>query len=157
MKKEIIVMRYVASIMFLFVFANLSYAGGNIEVTDAWVREVPPASTVTAVYLKIENKGEKTDKVTGVSTDIAEKAQIHTTSVDDKGVAKMEMQNDLEIPPGETIELKPGGTHIMLIDLKEPVTGKDEVELELMFEKAGEVEVEAHVMGLDDDQGGHHH
>jgi len=149
--------KYILSILFIFALASLSYAGDEIEVTDAWVREVPPASTVTAVYLKIENKGDKADKLTGVSSAIAGKAQIHTTSVDDKGVAKMEMQKELEIPAGETVVLEPGGTHIMLIDLKEPVMGKDEIELDLMFENAGEVEVEAHVTGLGDDNGGHVH
>lgn len=149
--------KYILSILFIFALASLSYAGDEIEVTDAWVREVPPASTVTAVYLKIENKGDKADKLTGVSSAIAGKAQIHTTSVDDKGVAKMEMQKELEIPAGETVVLEPGGTHIMLIDLKEPVMGKDEIELDLMFENAGEVEVEAHVTGLGDDNGGHDH
>lgn len=143
--------------MFIFALASLSYAGDEIEVKDAWVREVPPASTVTAAYLKIENKGDKADKLTGVSSDIAGKAQIHTTSVDDKGVAKMEMQKEIEIPAGETVVLEPGGTHIMLIDLKEPVMGKDEVELDLTFENAGEVEVEARVMGLGDGNGGHDH
>ncbi len=151
-------MIYVLSIMFLMAFTNLSYARAEIEVTDAWVREVPPASTVTAVYLKIQNKGDESDTLRGVSADIAGKAEIHTTSVDDKGVAKMEMQEAIEIPAGQTVELKPGATHIMLIDLKELFAGKDEVEIELMFEKAGEVDVEAHVMGLDDDHdGGHQH
>lgn len=149
--------KYILSIMFIFALASLSYAGDEIEVKDAWVREVPPASTVTAAYLKIENKGDKADKLTGVSSDIAGKAQIHTTSVDDKGVAKMEMQKEIEIPAGETVVLEPGGTHIMLIDLKEPVMGKDEVELDLTFENAGEVEVEARVMGLGDGNGGHDH
>jgi copper(I)-binding protein len=149
--------KYILSIMLIFALASFSFAGDEIQVTDAWVREVPPASTVTAVYLKIENNGDKADKLTGVSSDIAGKAQIHTTSVDDKGVAKMEMQKELEIPSGETVVLEPGGTHIMLIDLKEPVMGKDEIELDLMFENAGEVEVEAHVTGLGDDNGGHDH
>jgi copper(I)-binding protein len=151
------VRKYILSIMFVFAMVSLSYAGDEIEVKDAWVREVPPASTVTAAYLNIENKGDKADKLTGVSSDIAGKAQIHKTSVDDKGVAKMEMQKDIEIPAGETVVLEPGGTHIMLIDLKEPVMGKDEVELDLTFENAGEVEVEAHVMGLGDGNGGHDH
>lgn len=149
--------KYILSTMFIFALGSLSYAGDEIQVTDAWVREVPPASTVTAAYLKITNEGDKADKLTGVSSAIAGSAQIHTTSVDDKGVAKMEMQDSIDIPAGETVALEPGGTHIMLIDLKEPVMGKDEVELDLTFENAGEVEVKAHVMGLDDDNGGHDH
>jgi len=149
--------KYILSTMFIFALGSLSYAGDVIQVTDAWVREVPPASTVTAAYLKITNEGDKADKLTGVSSAIAGSAQIHTTSVDDKGVAKMEMQDSIDIPAGETVALEPGGTHIMLIDLKEPVMGKDEVELDLTFENAGEVEVKAHVMGLDDDNGGHDH
>ena len=149
--------KYILLIMFIFALASLSYAGDEIQVTDAWVREVPPASTVTAAYLKIKNKGDKADKLTGVSSAIAGTAQIHTTSVDDKGVAKMEMRDSIDIPAGETVALEPGGTHIMFIDLKEPVMGKDEIELDLMFENAGEVEVKAHVMGLSDQNGDHNH
>ncbi len=150
--------KFIASLMLIFVLAGLSYAESNITVTDAWVREVPPASSVTAAYLKIENKGDDGDKLTGVSTDVSGIAEIHVTTVDDKGVAKMEMQKEIDIPEGEVVELKPGGTHIMLIDLKEPVAGKDKIEIDLTFEKAGEIKVEAKVMGMDgmDDNHEHH-
>lgn len=148
--------RLVASIMFVFVLGGLSYAESNIAVTDAWVREVPPASDVTAAYLKIENKGDEDDKLRGVSTDVAGAAEIHVTTVDDKGVAKMEMREELDVPAGEVVELEPGGAHIMLIGLKEPVSGKDKIELDLTFEKAGDVKVEARVMGMDDNHEHHH-
>lgn len=149
--------RFIVSIMFVFVLAGLSSAESNITVTDAWVREVPPASSVTAAYLKIENKGDEDDKLAGISTDVAGVAEIHVTSVDEKGVAKMEMQEELNIPGGEVVELKPAGAHIMLIDLKEPVTGKDKIELDLTFEKAGEIKVEARVMGMDNNHEHHNH
>lgn len=154
---ELFMKRFTVSIMMVFAIAGLSHAENIVTVTDAWVREVPPASSVTAAYLKIENKGNEDDTLTGVSTDVAGVAEIHVTSVDDKGVAKMEMRDELDIPAGEVVELKPGGAHIMLIDLKEPVSGKDNIELSLTFAKAGEIKVEARVMGMDDNHEHHNH
>ncbi|KAB2832553.1 MAG: copper chaperone PCu(A)C, partial [Candidatus Dadabacteria bacterium] len=54
------------------------------------------------------------------------------------------------IPAGKSVTLKPGGTHVMLMDLKEPVTGKEKIELDLKFENAGEMKVEAPVKKLDE-------
>ena len=145
------------SMMFIFLTAGFSHAENKITIKDAWVREVPPASSVTAVYMIIENQGNEDDKLLGVSSGISGSAEIHVTTVDDKSVAKMEMKKEIDIPKGETIELKPGGTHIMLIDLKEPLTDKNEIDLDLTFEKAGDVEIEAVVLGINDDHGKHTH
>ena len=114
------------SVILLFMTAVYSHGQNDIGVKDAWVREVPPASNVTAVYMIIENQGNEDDKLVGVSSEISGSAEIHVTTIDDRSVAKMEMKKEIEIPRGETVELKPGGTHIMLIDLKEPLNGKDE-------------------------------
>lgn len=145
------------SIIILFFTAGFSNAESGIAVKDAWVREVPPASSVTAVYMIIQNLGHNDDKLVGVTSDISGSAEIHVTIVDDKGVAKMQMKNEIDIPKGETIELEPGGMHIMLIDLKKPLTDMDEIDLALTFEKAGDVEIRAVVRGINDGHGKHDH
>lgn len=73
---------------------------------------------------------------------------IHQTMIDEQSVARMEMVDALVIPAGKSVVLKPGGTHIMLMDLKEPVTGKEKIELDLKFENAGDMKVEAPVKKL---------
>ena len=126
----------------------MSYAQGKVVVEDAWVGEVPPSSPVAAAYMTIRNDGSSDDKLLGVTADIAGHTMIHETVVDDKGVAKMNMVDALVIPAGKSVTLKPGGTHVMLMDLKEPVTGKEKIELELKFENAGDEKVEAPVKKL---------
>ena len=142
--------RYMLSIAVLFVLTGLSFAQGKVVVEDAWVGEVPPSSPVAAAYMTIRNDGSSDDKLLGVTADIAGHTMIHETVVDDKGVAKMNMVGALVIPAGKSVTLKPGGTHVMLMDLKEPVTGKEKIELDLKFENAGDVKVEAPVKKLGD-------
>lgn len=140
--------RYLLSIAVLFVLTGLSFAQGKVVVEDAWVGEVPPSSPVAAAYMTIRNEGTANDKLLSVTTSIAGHTMIHETVVDENGVAKMDMIDALVIPAGKSVTLKPGGTHVMLMDMKEPVTGKEKIELDLKFENAGDVKVEAPVKKL---------
>lgn len=140
--------RYLLSIAVLFVLTGLSFAQSKVVVEDAWIGEVPPSSPVAAAYMTIRNEGTADDKLLSVTTSVAGHTMIHETMVDDKGVAKMEMIDALVIPAGKSVTLKPGGTHVMLMDMKEPVTGKEKIVLDLKFENAGDIKVEAPVKKL---------
>ena len=140
--------RYLLSIVVLFVLTGLSFAQSKVVVEDAWIGEVPPSSPVAAAYMTIRNEGTADDKLLSVTTSVAGHTMIHETMVDDKGVAKMEMIDALVIPAGKSVTLKPGGTHVMLMDMKEPVTGKEKIVLDLKFENAGDIKVEAPVKKL---------
>lgn len=139
------------------VCLSVSYAESGIEINDAWVRETPPGSTITAAYMNIENNGSAEDTLKSASSKVSKSAEIHKTSVDDKGVAKMEMVESVQVPSGSTVKLEPGGMHIMLIGLEEPIKSGDKVEVELVFENEGSVKVEAEVLGIGDDAHQHHH
>ena len=139
MKKTI-----VALILF-FVLAQFSFAQDNIVISDAWVREVPPGTSMSAGYMTIENNGDEDDKLVSMSSKAAESAELHISKVDNNDVATMEMIEVLDIPSNNSIELEPGGMHVMLIGLKESLVGKDSVDLKLVFEKAGEVMIEVPV------------
>ncbi|HKQ31617.1 MAG TPA: copper chaperone PCu(A)C [Thermodesulfobacteriota bacterium] len=141
--------KYLFSIAVLFVLTGLSHAQGKIVVEDAWVGKVPPSSPVAAAYMTIRNDGTADDKLLSVTTNISGHTMIHETVIDENGVARMDMVDALVIPAGKSVTLKPGGTHVMLMDLKEPVTGKEKIELDLKFENAGEMKVEAPVKKLD--------
>ena len=142
--------KYLFSLAVLFVLTQLSFAQSKVVVKDAWVGKVPPSSPVAAAYMTITNEGNADDKLLSVTTDISGSTMIHQTVIDDQGVAKMNMVDALVIPAGKSVELKPGGTHVMLMDLKEPVTDKDKIELDLKFENAGDIKVEAPVKNLSD-------
>lgn len=145
------------SLIIFFALVQFSYAEDNIAISGAWVREVPPGTSVSAGYLTIENKGKHDDKLISLSSDIAETTELHISKVDENGVATMEMIEILELPEGESVELKPGGMHIMLIGIKESLVGKDSVKLKLNFEESGDVTVEAPVKSPRSPAGGHHH
>ncbi len=147
----------IIALILFFVLAQFSFAQDNIVISDAWVREVPPGTSMSAGYMTIENKAKNDDKLIGISSDVAESAELHISKVDENGVATMEMIKILDLPSGEAIELKPGGMHIMLIGLKESLVGKDSVRLNLNFEKSGEVKVEAPVKSSRSPTGGHNH
>ncbi|HVY54850.1 MAG TPA: copper chaperone PCu(A)C [Thermodesulfobacteriota bacterium] len=142
--------RYLLSIVVLFVLTGLSHAQVKVVVEDAWVGEVPPSSPVAAAYMTVKNEGSSDDKLLSVTANIAGHTMIHETVTDANGVTKMEMVDAIVIPAGKSVTLKPGGTHVMLMDLKEPVTGKEKIELDLKFEKAGDIKIEAPVKKLGD-------
>lgn len=140
--------KYIFSLAVLFVLTGLSFAESKVVVEGAWVGEVPPSSPVAAAYMTIKNEGTADDRLLSVTSSISGNTMIHQTVVDEEGVASMNMIDALVIPAGEGVVLKPGGTHIMLMDLKEPVTGKGKIELDLKFENAGEMIIEAPVKKL---------
>lgn len=140
-------MRKFVAIVSFIIFPLSALGGELIKISDPWVREVPPVSTVTALYMVIENTGDKDDKLIGVKSEASKSAEIHTTSIDDNYVATMEKVDALFIPAGKRLELKPGGSHIMLRELKKPLKTGDKVEIDLIFEKSGVVRVVADVRG----------
>lgn len=132
--------------------AGVVYAQPKIEVKNAWVREVPPVSSMSAAYMIIENKGDKPDKLLSASTNIAKTVEIHETLG-----GKMRRVKALEIPPGKSVELKPGGYHLMLINLVQKPKEGQKVELTLKFEKSGEVKVQADVKKVEEKGCERHH
>ncbi len=111
----------------------------KLDVSNAWARPTLPGQTAGGGYLSIQNKGGA-DKLLAASADIAKSVELHTMSMDGE-VMRMRQLDALDIPAGKTVELKPGGLHIMFIGLKEPLKVGASFPLTLRFEKAGEVKV----------------
>jgi copper(I)-binding protein len=115
---------------------------GTIQVGKPWMRATPKGAAVGGAYMTISNKGPAPDRLVGGSTAVAGRFEVHSM-VTEQGVAKMRpAEGGLEIKPGETVELKPGSFHIMLMDLKGPIEKGQKVKGTLQFEKAGKVEIE---------------
>ena len=120
---------------------------GDLTIENAWTRATPKGSQVGAGYLTIRNDGAANDKLTGVTVDFAA-AQMHEMKMD-KGVMQMrELTAGLEIPAHKSVTLAPGGTHLMFVGLKHPLTKGETVKATLTFEHAGQVTVELPVAGI---------
>jgi copper(I)-binding protein len=117
---------------------------GDIAVTEAWARATPPAATTGAAYLTIENRGTADDRLVGASSPAAGIVTIHET-LEEGGVAKMRPLKKPRLPVGGALEMSPGGTHLMVMDLKQPLTEGAHLPLTLIFERAGPVTVDATV------------
>jgi periplasmic copper chaperone A len=119
-----------------------SYKLGSLEIDDPWSPATPRGATVAAGYMKIRNTGAEPDRLTGITSPIAGKLEIHQMAMD-KGVMTMRpLPSGLEIKPGATVELKPSSFHLMIMGLKQPVEKGKPFTVSLTFEKAGAVDVE---------------
>jgi copper(I)-binding protein len=122
--------------------AVLSAQQSDIRIDHAWSRAAM-AGRIGVVYLTITDTG-LADQLIGVSSPVAEKAELHE-SFSDKGVMKMRPVAALPVAKGQPVTLSPGGYHIMLVHLKQALKEGDVVPLTLTFEKAGAVSTTATV------------
>ena len=118
-----------------------TYSAGSLQIGNPWARATPSGAKVGAGYLTITNTGKQSDRLIAGSALPAARFEVHATVVE-QGVAKMRPVEGLEIKPGETIELRPGGMHVMFMGLREPLKQGQRVRGTLVFEKAGKIEIE---------------
>lgn len=136
------------SFAFLLPAAAHDFRAGSLEIDHPWSRATPPGAPVAGGYLKIENDGSTPDRLLVITSDIASKAEIHESAVTD-GVASMRLlEKPIEIAPGQSVELKLGGTHIMFMKPVRTLKAGDRFTARLTFEKAGDVDVEFVVQGM---------
>lgn len=117
-------------------------SGGGVEVSGAWARS--PMQDVGAVYFTVSNEGGAADALIAASSGVAGRAEIHET-VMEGGQAQMRPVGSVEIPAGGEMVFEPGGYHVMLFELSEPLVEGGTIALTLTFEEAGEIEVRAEV------------
>jgi copper(I)-binding protein len=124
------------------------YNIGTIEIGNPWTRATPKGTTVAGAYMTLRNRGSAPDRLLGGSSAVAGRFELHSM-VMEQGVAKMRpLERGLEIKPGETVELKPGSFHAMLVGLKQPLQKGQKVKGTLQFEKAGKIDIEYAVEAL---------
>jgi hypothetical protein len=121
---------------------------GSLKISAPWARATPKGANVGGGYMKITNTGTASDRLIGGVTDVANRFEIHEMSMDN-GVMKMRpVTGGLEIKPGQTVELKPGGYHVMLMGLKEQLVQGQHFKATLEFAKAGKVDVDFAIEGV---------
>jgi copper(I)-binding protein len=119
----------------------------QVEVQDAWSRATPPGAKVAAGYMTLRNKSATPDRLVGASSPAAARVETHTMEMTGD-VMRMREVKGYEVPAKGSFELKPGGAHLMLVDIKRPLKEGERVPLVLRFEKAGEVKTELAVQGM---------
>ena len=131
-----------------------SFAVGDLVVENPWARE--SVTRTGAAYLTVRNAGAADDRLIGVASEVADRAELHGSEMQD-GVMRMRPVEAVEVPAHGQAALEPGGLHIMLIGLKAPLEEGGSFALTLTFENAGEVEVVTTIEDIAHGGAGHDH
>lgn len=127
---------------------------GALKISAAWARATPKGASVGGGYLTVTNTGTTPDNLIGGSTAIASRFEVHEMTMDN-GVMKMRpVSGGIEIKPGQSVTLAPGGFHVMLVGLTQQLKEGEHFKATLEFAKAGKVDVDFTVEGLGAMHGG---
>jgi copper(I)-binding protein len=154
MKRNNFAVILVASIIGLSFTVQAQEANlGAIKIENAYTRATVPGQQVAGGFMKIENKGAA-DQLVSASSPAAGEVQLHEMAMEGN-VMKMRQVKDIAVPAGGAVELKPGGLHLMFMNIKAPLAAGSSIPLKLKFAKAGEVEVKMPVNAMGAQGAGH--
>lgn len=142
-------MRLVITLSMLLLGAALqAVAGpnriGDIVVHQPWARELPPVAHTGAAYLSIHNTGTQADRLLSATSPVAARVEMHSHE-HAAGMMRMQQVEAVALPAGQQVDFAPGGLHLMLIGLRQPLAAGQDFTLELNFEHAGRVQVQVEV------------
>lgn len=120
------------------------FKAGPVDIEHPWARATAPSAPNGSAYMVLSTHGPDSDRLLSASTPVADKAELHTHLMDN-GVMKMRQVDAIEVSPGSPTALQPGGLHVMLFGLKQPLAPGKAFPLTLTFEKAGPVTVQVDV------------
>ena len=118
------------------------YKLGTLEIGHPWARATPPTAPSGGGFLTVTNKGATEDRLISIKSPAAGAVQVHEMKMEGNVMRMREVEGGLAIPPGATVSLAPGGLHLMMMGLKQPLKQGDKVPMTLVFEKAGSIDVE---------------
>ena len=124
------------------------YTVGSLQISHPWARATAPTAKAGGGYVVITNKGTTPDRLVAAESNASQKVEIHEMKMDGNVMRMRELAGGLEIPAGGSVMLKPGGYHIMFMDLKGPLSKGSEVPVTLVFEKAGKIDVKFNVQDM---------
>lgn len=130
-------------VLFAALFAAAT-AHAQVAIESPWLRATAPGAKVGGGYLTIRNTGTAADRLVGASSPAAARVELHVHFKEGE-VMKMREVRAFDVPAQGSFELKPGGAHLMFMELRQPFKEGDRVPVTLKFEKAGEVSAEFHV------------
>jgi len=126
----------------------------QIEITAPYVRAVPPGQPNSAAFMTLTNSGDVDGALVAAASPAAEVVELHTHAMVD-GMMRMRRIERIDLPAGDTVELAPGGLHIMLIGLVAPLVIDETVEIRLNFDDGSERLVSAPVRAIQPMQAPH--
>lgn len=118
----------------------------DIAISHPYARATVPGQPTAGGFVTLTNGGQAADRLLSASAEVSKTVELHTMQIQGH-VMRMRQVEAIELPAGKTVELKPGGLHIMFIGLKAPLKEGDTFPMTLRFEKAGEVTVTVNVEG----------
>ena len=137
-----------AAILMIMVLSTSALAGdertGEIHIMQAWARATAGRVPNGVAYMMLKNKGSEPDRLIGASSPVAKRAGLHTSRMEG-GMMKMVPVTAIEVGPGGSAMLKPGGLHVMLMGLKAPLKEGETFPLTLTFERSGAVTIDVAV------------
>ncbi|HET9716572.1 MAG TPA: copper chaperone PCu(A)C [Pseudolabrys sp.] len=115
---------------------------GDLRISAAWARATPKGASVGGGYFTITNTGKTPDRLLGGNSDVSSRFELHEMRMENDIMKMRPISHGIDIKPGQTIEFKPGGYHVMFVGLKKPLEKGQHVSATLQFEKAGKVVVD---------------
>jgi len=144
-------------LLLLLLSGGQAYAqtsGQNaIVVERPWARATPAGSRTGAVYVALINNGSSSDSLLSATTPVADQVQFHSAS-EENGISRMREMRTVEVAPGARVAFSPGGLHIMVVGLNQPLKEGQSFPLTLNFEKAGKIDVMVPIAKVGAMQGG---
>ncbi|WP_193177196.1 copper chaperone PCu(A)C [Oricola nitratireducens] len=125
------------------------YTLGDLVIVHPVARATPPGAPVSGGYMTIQNKGTEADRLIGGAADFAGKVEIHEMAMQGDVMKMRQLEDGLEIPAGGEVTLKPGGYHVMFMMMKQPLEAGTKQKVKLIFQKAGEIDVDFNVVTPD--------
>jgi|TARA_B110001469_G_C9459988_1_gene231867 copper(I)-binding protein len=139
---------------FLLLMLVTSVQAQNLTVTEGFIRESIPGTTISSAYMTLTNTSEKSVTLVGVSSKVSARIEMHEHSMSN-GMMSMRQLESILINRMETVILQPSGLHLMIFDIKEPLKQGDLITLTLHFSSHANVEVQLPVQGIKRKK--HHH
>jgi len=122
-------------------------AWAQVTIDHPWARATPPGAKIGAGYMLIRNKSASPDRLLAARSPLAAHVETHV-HLKEGNVVRMREVKGYDIPANGTFELKPGGAHLMLVDIKRPFKEGEAIPVVLVFQRAGEIKAELHVAPL---------
>jgi len=133
--------------LFVLLAFAASPALAQVSIDQPWMRATAPGAQVAGGFMTIQNKGAAPDRLVGAASPVAERVELHV-HVHEGGMMKMRQVPGFDVPANGQFVLKPGGGHLMFINIKRQIKPGETIPVTLRFEKAGEVKAEYAVGAL---------
>ena len=136
----------IVALLLALLCATSTVQAADLTVRDAWARATAGQSKIGSAYLTLKNTGATADRLVSATAPVAGAVELHTT-IQDGDVMRMQKLDTIDLAPDATVEFKPSGLHIMLVDVAAPLKQGARFPLTLTFASGQNVTVEVAVMG----------